>query len=104
MRRFQLHARAFQFFLDVRSALHERLLRLPDFLQIGVLDCLLGDLLFQVRKPFFRRLVSFLFQRLALNFQLDQPPLPAIQFFGLGIYFHADQRSGLVDQVDRLVR
>ena len=104
MRRVQFHACPLQFLLDMRSALHRRLLRLPDFLQIGILDFLLGNLVFQVFESLFRCFVGFLFQCFALNFQMDQAPFPAIQFFGLGIYFHADERGRLIDQVDRLVR
>src|SRR5690606_23282453 len=67
MRRLELEARALQLFLDVRRTLQRGLFRLPDFLEIGVLPLEPGKLLLEVREALARRLVLFLFQRLALD-------------------------------------
>ena len=79
------------------------LLGLPDLLEVGELRFELLDLRFEVGEPALRRFVGLLLQRLALDLELDQPPLEPIHLLGLRIDLHADARRRFVDQVDRLV-
>ena len=103
-RRVEVLARPLQFLLDVRGALHRGLLRLPHFLEIRVflLQRLQG--VFQRAQALARRLIGFLLERLALDLQLNDAPIELVERLGLRIDFHADQRTGLIDQVDGLVR
>ena len=101
---FQFGAGALEFFLDVRGALYRGFFGLPDFFEIGKLAFHPGNFFLQFLPPLDRSIVSFFLQSLALNFLLDQPPLQAVQNFGLGVDFHADSRCRLVHQVDGLVR
>ena len=94
----------FQLFLEVGRALHDRLLRGPDFLQIREFALQMLDLRLQALKPAPGSFVRFLLQRFPLDLQLDQAPLQPVQVLGLGIDFHANPRSRLVHEVDRLVR
>ena len=55
------------------------------------------------REALRRGFVLLLAHRLALDAQLDQAPLEAIERLGLGVDLHLDARRRLVDQVDRLV-
>ncbi len=48
-------------------------------------------------------LVLLLLQRLALDLQLDDPPVEILDLLGLGFDLHPDSARGLVHQVDRLV-
>ena len=91
-------------FLDMGGALHGRLFRLPDFFQIGVFARQLVDLLFQHGEPFPRSLVLFLLHRLALDLELNQPAVELVHALRLGIDLHLDAGSGLVDEIDGLVR
>ncbi len=88
----------------MRLALHGRLLRLPDLLEVRELALEFLDLLLEIGEPALRRVVGLLFQCLALDLQLNQSSLEPVHLLGLGVYFHANTRRGLVDQVDRLVR
>ncbi len=99
----QLEFGLLQIALDLGFALQGGFLRLPDFLQIGVFPLDLVDIRFQFFQALFRRFVLFLAQRLALHLQLDQAPLQAVHFLGLGIDFHADAACRLVNQIDGLV-
>ncbi len=90
--------------LDLRRALHLGLLGLPDLLEIGIFLFELDHLFLEFGQALHGRLVVFLLQRLALDLQLDQPPIQAVERLGLGVDFHADAAGGLVDQVDGLVR
>ncbi len=99
----ELGARALDLFFDLRLALHQRLLGLPDLLEVRVLLVELRDLRFEVGKAALRRVVRLLLQCLALDLELDQPPLEPVHLLGLRVDFHADARRRLVDQVDGLV-
>jgi hypothetical protein len=101
---FHREAQLFQLLLDVLAAADLRLLRLPDFVQVGVLLLELRDLLLDQVEALARRLVRFTLHRLALDAQLDQAAIELVHRFGLGVDLHLDPRRGLVDQVDRLVR
>ena len=91
-------------FLDVRGALQLRLLCAPHLDQVGVLALEFLQRPVELLAPLLRGVVRFLLDRLALHLQLDDPPVQAVERFGLGVDFHADARAGLVDQVDGLVR
>ncbi|MNF70775.1 hypothetical protein D3C84_526990 [compost metagenome] len=94
----------FDLLLDLRRTLHLGLLGLPDLLQVGVFALQLEDVFLQLGQTLLGGLVLFLLQRLALDLQLDQATVQAIQGFGLGVDLHADAAGGFVDQVDGLVR
>ncbi len=84
-------------------ALRRSLLRLPDFLEVGVLLAELAQLLVERLETLLRRLVLLLLERLALHLELDDAAVEPVHFLRLGVHLHADARRGLVDQVDRLV-
>src|SRR5690606_3305207 len=100
----ELDLRALERLLDVRRALHRGLLGLPDFLEIGVLALEPLDLRLEIREPLLRRLVRLLLQRLALDLELDQPPIEPVHLLGLRVDLHANARRGLVDEVDGFIR
>ncbi len=102
-RRIQVLARALQLLLDVRGALDRGLLRLPHLLEIRVFLFQRLQRVFQGAQALARRLVGFLLERLALDLQLNDAPVQFVERLGLGIDFHADQRSRLIDQIDGLV-
>ena len=54
-------------------------------------------------EPVLRRRVLLLLQRLALDLELDDPPVEILDLLGLGFDLHADAARRLVHQVDRLV-
>ena len=83
--------------------MHGRLLGVPDLLEVGVLALELADVGLEVDQPLLGRLVALLGERLALDLELDDAPLEAIELLGLRVDLHADVRGCLVDQVDRLV-
>ena len=101
--RLQFHPGPFQRFLDMLYTLDFGLLRLPDFFEIGELPLCLGDFGFQSRKPFARRVVALLAERLALDLELNHPSLETIHGLGLGVDLHPNPARGLVHQIDRLV-
>ncbi len=94
---------AIDLFLDVRGALHRRLLGLPDLLEIGILLLEAPDLLLDQLEAALGRFVLLLADGLALDLELDQPAVEPVHRLGLRIDLHLDPRGGLVDQVDRLV-
>ena len=81
-----------------------RLFGIPDFFQIGVLTLDTGDHIGQFRQAFFRGSIGLFLERLTLDFQLNQTTFETIQGLGLRIHFHPDLGSGLVHQVNGLVR
>jgi hypothetical protein len=89
--------------LDVLRAGDVGLLRLPDFLEVGVLALEPADLLLDQREALARRVVLLLLDGLALDLELDQAAIEAVHRLGLAVDLHLDARRGLVDQVDRLV-
>ncbi|MNM52088.1 hypothetical protein D3C81_631600 [compost metagenome] len=101
---FQIKLGLLDLLLDPGRALQRSLLRLPDFVEVGELTLQRVDVGFQIGQALARGVVLFLLQHLALDLELDQATLKAIQFFRLGINFHADARGGFVHQVDGLVR
>ena len=62
------------------------------------------DFLLDQRKPLLRCGVGFLFHRLALDLELNQPAVEPVHRLGLGIDLHPNPGGRLVDEVDRLVR
>src|SRR6266853_1707883 len=104
LRGFHLELELLRLFLDVLRTLDRGLLRLPDFLEVGVLALELLDLPLDQGEALLRRLVLFLLHRLALYLELDNAPVEPVHDFRLGIDLHLDARGRLVDQVDRLVR
>ena len=103
-RRFEILPGALELFLDVRGALHRGFLGLPDLLEIRVFLLERLELLLQRGEPLARSLVGLLLQSLTLDLQLDDAPVEPVERLGLRVDLHPDQRSGLVDQVDGLVR
>ena len=103
-RLFHLELDLVDLLLDVLRAGDIGLFRLPHFVQIRVLALELRDFLLDQRKPLLRCGVGFLFHRLALDLELNQPAVEPVHRLGLGIDLHPDPRGRLVDQVDRLVR
>ena len=101
---FQLQPGLFDLLLDLGRALQGGLLRLPDLVQVGELALELVDVAFQVGQALPAGVVLLLLQHLALDLELDQPALQAVELLGLGVDFHADPAGGLVHQVDGLVR
>jgi hypothetical protein len=102
-RRLDILAGALELFLDVRGALHRGLLGLPHFLEIRVFLLEPLERLLERGEPLARCLVGFLLQSLALDLELDDAPVELVERFRLRVDLHADQRSGLVDQIDGLV-
>ncbi len=103
LRPLHLELQLFQLFLDVLRARYLRLLRLPDFLQIGVFALELLYFALDQRQAFLRGFVLLLLYRFALDLELDNAPIEPVHGLGLGIDLHLDARRGLVDQVDGLV-
>ena len=93
-----------QFFLDMGCAGHRGLLGAPDLIEVGVFLFQPGQLFLEIDQALLRGVVRFLLQRLALNLQLNDPPVQPIHRLRLGIDLHANARTRLVDQVDGLVR
>ena len=97
-------ARALELFLDVRLALHGRLLGLPDLFEVGVLGLELVDL--APRGPRAgasrRRRDSFFNASRSILSWISRRSRRSISS-GLRVHLHADARRGLVDEVDRLV-
>ena len=92
-----------QLFFDVGGALHRGLLGLPHFLEIRVFLFQRLQRLFEGAQPLARCLIGLLLERLALDLELDDAPVELVERFGLRIDLHANQRAGLVDQIDGLV-
>ncbi len=103
-RRIDILAGPLQFLLDVRGALHRRLLGLPHLFQVRVLLLERLERVFQRGETLARGLVGLLLERLALDFQLDDAPIELVQRLRLRVDLHANQRTGLIDQIDGLVR
>ena len=95
--------RVLEFLRDLRGALRRSLLRLPDFLEVGVLLAEFRQLLVERLEALLRRLVLLLLERLALHLELDDAAIEPVHLLRLRIHLHADARRGLVDQVDGLV-
>ena len=87
----------------MRRALHGRLLGLPDFLEIRVLLFQTLERVFQGAQALAGRFVGLFLQRFALDLELNDAPLELVQRLGLGVDFHANQRSRLIDQIDGFV-
>ncbi len=104
LRRLQFHARLLDLLLDLGRTLQCSLFRLPDFVEIGEFALQLADVGFEIGEALLRGVVGLLLQHLALDLQLDQATLQAIELFRLGVDLHADARGGFVHQVDGLVR
>src|SRR6185437_10025297 len=94
----ELQAHAVELLADLRRALERRLLRLPDFLEVGIFLLQPVESLLQCRQALARGLVLLLLQRLLLDLELNDPPLETIERLGLGVDLHADARGGLIDQ------
>ena len=101
--RVQLQPRAFQFLLQSLGAVDGRLLVPP--LQCEFVRAFLqvAQFLLQLVEADPRSIVGFLLQGLALDLELDDPPVELVDGFGLGIDLHPEPARGLIDQVDGLV-
>ena len=99
-----LDADAVNFFLDMRTALHLRLLSLPDFFKVGIFTRQRFDLVFQQRQTLLGSFVLFLLDGFTLDLELDQTTVEFVHRFRFGVDFHLDARSRFVDQIDGLVR
>ena len=104
LRSFYFRACLLDLLLDLRCALHRGFFGFPHFIQVRKLPVELCDVRFEIGQALLRFLVLLFLQCLALNLELDQTAFQTIQFFRLGIDFHADARRGFVHQVDGFVR
>ena len=80
------------------------LLGLPALLHAAGLLLEVGELLLERLEAGLRRVVGLLAQRLALDLELDAPPLELVELDRHRVDLHAQPRGRLVDEVDRLVR
>ncbi|MNC84571.1 hypothetical protein D3C83_01280 [compost metagenome] len=85
-----LGAHAVDLFLDMRRPLHLGFLGFPDLLEVGVILLEHPDLRFKRRETLLRGFVPFLLDRLALDLQLDEPPVELVHLLGLGVDLHLD--------------
>ena len=90
-------------FLDLLGTGQMVLFRLPTRGQPGRFFFQRGEFLLQLAQPVGGSAVGFLFQRLALDLELDDAAVKLVDLFGFGIDFHAQPGCGFIDQVDRLV-
>ena len=104
LRNLNLAARLIQPLLQLLGLGDLFLLRLPGGRHGVGLLFQLGQFLLQPRQPLPRRRIAFLAQRLALDLQLDHPPVEFVQLLRLAVHLHAQPAGRFVDQVDRLVR
>ncbi len=102
-RRLELPANPVELGANLRSALQCGLFGLPDLFEIRVLLFESGQCFLQSGQTALGGLILLLLQRLALDLQLDDPPLEPIQRLRLGVDLHANARGRLIDQIDRLV-
>src|SRR3546814_12448870 len=79
--------------LDLRRALQRGLLGLPHFLQVVVLALERLDRGFKIRQALTGFGVLLLLQRLALDLELVQPSLLAVEFLRLGVDLHSTAGS-----------
>src|SRR5712671_4562413 len=63
----------------------------------------IGDILVDLLEPLLGCLVGLLLERLALDLELDDPPIDFVDRLGLGIRFHPQPARRLVHEVDGLV-
>ena len=80
------------------------LLGLPALLHRAGLLLDVGELLLERLEPRLRGVVGLLAQGLALDLELDAPPLELVELDRHRVDLHPQPRRGLVDEVDRLVR
>src|SRR3546814_11151251 len=71
---------------------------------VGVLAFELADFFLEGGERTLRAFVVFLLQRFALDLQLDQATMQAIERLRLGVDLDADLRCRFIDEIDRLVR
>jgi len=100
---FEFAPRLIEFFLDLVRALDLALFRLPDGGKIGFLLLQFGKIRLELFQPVLGRLVGFLAQRLALDFQPNDPPVELIDRFQFGIDLRVQLGCGFIDQMDRLI-
>ncbi len=99
----QIVAGIVEFLLQVRGKAELLLFRLPAGRQrIGTLFQI-GELGLKPHQPVGRGDIRFLLQRFALDLQLHDAAIEFVELFRLGIDLHAQARSRLIHQVDRLV-
>ena len=87
----------------ILCALDLALFRLPDGGKIGFLLLQFGKIRLELFQPVPGRLVGFLAQRLALDFQPNDPPVELIDRFQFGIDLRVQLGCGCIDQMDRLI-
>ena len=100
----ELGARALELLLDLRFALHDGLLGLPDLLEVGVLGFELARsaLSRSASRRFDASSDSFFSASRSILSWISRRSSRSISS-GLRVHLHADARRRLVDQVDRLV-
>ena len=98
-----LEADLLQLLADLADRLDRLLLLLPVCGQPVLVLLEVGELLFELLETFAGRFILLLAQRLALDLELHDPALDLIQLRGHRVDLHAQPRSRLVDEVDRLV-
>jgi hypothetical protein len=103
LRLLELEPGRVELFLDLGLARDLLFLGLPPLGQLARLLLEIGELLLDAPEALLRRLVAFLLQRLALDLQLDEPPVEVFDLLGLGFDLHPDPARRLVHQVDGLV-
>ena len=90
-------------FLELGLTRNFLFFRLPALGQLGRLLLKVRKFLFKLLEAVLGRFVLFFLQRLALDLQLDDPPVKILDLLGLGLHLHADSACGLVHQIDRFV-
>ena len=100
---FQLQPRRLKLFLDFLAAGQPVFFALPARRQTGDFFLQPGQFALQLDQPVGRGFVGFLFQRLALNFQLHNAPVKLVQFFRLAVNLHPQAAGRLIDQINRLI-
>ncbi len=103
LRHLDLAARLVQPLLQLLALVDRLLLRLPGGGHRVRFFFKLGEFPFQPRQPVLRGRVGFLFQRLALDLELDHPPVELVERLRLAVHLHPQPARRLVHEVDRLV-
>ena len=92
LRLLELDPGGVELLLDLGLAGDLLLFRLPALGQLGRLLLEVGELALERLQPVLRRGVAFLLQRLALDLELDDPPVEILDLLGLGFDLHPEPR------------
>ena len=93
----------FELFLERANALDRFLFVLPVGFETARGFVQIFDLAFQLRQPLFGRFVFLAFERLALDFELENFTLHLVDFDRHAVDLDAQPRGRFVDQIDRFV-